>query len=196
MSKKYESLAKDILRLVGEASNITQLAHCATRLRFNIKDKSLIEKEAIEELDDVMGTSWFGDQFQIIIGMHVGDVYDILCEVGGIARADAIKENLDEKGKFSIAKVFETISASLLPVAISLIGFGMIKLLLTVLPMMHLLTAESQTYQVLSWVSDTAFYFLPVAVGYTTAVKFNATPLMGVFVGAILINPTFVANSK
>ncbi|EOS30086.1 hypothetical protein C807_02481 [Lachnospiraceae bacterium 28-4] len=194
MSKKYESLAKDILRLVGEASNITQLAHCATRLRFNIKDKSLIEKEAIEELDDVMGTSWFGDQFQIIIGMHVGDVYDILCEVGGIARADAIKENLDEKGKFSIAKVFETISASLLPVAISLIGFGMIKLLLTVLPMMHLLTAESQTYQVLSWVSDTAFYFLPVAVGYTTAVKFNATPLMGVFVGAILINPTFVAN--
>lgn len=194
MAKKYEKLANEILELIGTSANVSKFTHCATRLRFNVKDKSRVAKETIETLDGVVGSNWFGDQFQIIIGGHVGDVYDVLCEVGQLKKNEAVSENLDAPEKLSIVKVFETISACLQPVAFILIGFGMLKLLLTLLPMLHLLSAEGPTYQVLSWVSDTAFYFLPVIIGYTTAVKFDASPLMGMMMGAILINPTFMSN--
>ena len=194
MAKNYEKLANEILELVGTSANITHFTHCATRLRFNVKDKSLIQKEKIEELDGVVGSNWFGDQFQIIIGGQVGEVYDVLCEIGHLKKNEAIPENLDTPKKLTIVKVFETISSCLQPVAFILIGFGMLKLLLTVLPMLKVMSVDGPTYQTLSWVSDTAFYFLPVIIGYTTAVKFKASPLMGMMIGAMLINPTFVSN--
>lgn len=194
MAKNFDKLAKDILELIGGPNNIAQFMHCATRLRFNVKDKSRIRKEEIEALDGVFGSNWFGDQFQVIIGKEVENVYIAICKAAGLKEAEASKENLDKPDKFSVVKVFETISSCLQPVAVALIGFGMFKLLLTVLPLLHLLAVESSTYQVLSWVSDTAFYFFPVVLGYTTAVKCGASPVMGILLGAILINPTFVSN--
>ena len=111
MAKNYEKLANEILELVGTSANITHFTHCATRLRFNVKDKSLIQKEKIEELDGVVGSNWFGDQFQIIIGGQVGEVYDVLCEIGHLKKNEAIPENLDTPKKLTIVKVFETISS-------------------------------------------------------------------------------------
>ena len=48
MAKNYEKLANEILELVGTSANITHFTHCATRLRFNVKDKSLIQKEKLK----------------------------------------------------------------------------------------------------------------------------------------------------
>lgn len=104
MAKKYEKLANEILELIGTSANVSKFTHCATRLRFNVKDKSRVAKETIETLDGVVGSNWFGDQFQIIIGGHVGDVYDVLCEVGQLKKNEAVSENLDAPEKFSIVK--------------------------------------------------------------------------------------------
>lgn len=120
MAKNYDKLAKDILGLIGGPNNIAQFMHCATRLRFNVKDKSQIKKEEVEVLDGVFGSNWFGDQFQVIIGKEVEHVYRAICKAAGLNEAEAIKENLDETKKFSVVKVFETISSCLQPVAVAL----------------------------------------------------------------------------
>lgn len=65
--EKYEDLANSVIDLVGGKENITFFTHCITRLRFNVKDKSLVKKEAIEQVQGVMGCQWSGEQLQIII---------------------------------------------------------------------------------------------------------------------------------
>lgn len=93
--KNYEEMSEQILTLVGGAGNISQFTHCVTRLRFNVRDKSTVQSEAIGEVKGVMGTQWSGEQFQIIIGGEVGDVYKTLCRLGGFREEAAIDENLD-----------------------------------------------------------------------------------------------------
>lgn len=36
-------LAAEILEMVGGADNVTFVAHCMTRLRFNLKDESIVD---------------------------------------------------------------------------------------------------------------------------------------------------------
>ena len=45
----YESVAKKILQRVGGAENVTGLVHCMTRLRFNLKDESIVDDEAVKK---------------------------------------------------------------------------------------------------------------------------------------------------
>ena len=92
MAKKerYEDLANSVIDLVGGKDNITFFTHCITRLRFNVKDKSLVKKEDIEQVQGVMGSQWSGEQLQIIIGQAVGDAYQLICKKTGLAQQDAI----------------------------------------------------------------------------------------------------------
>ncbi len=113
MAKKdrYEELAAGILDLVGGKDNVAFFTHCVTRLRFNLKDKSLVKKEEIEKISSVMGCQWSGDQLQIIIGQAVGDAYQLICEKTGLAAQETVNENLDGPGKkFSPNMILESIA--------------------------------------------------------------------------------------
>ena len=68
---KYEAIAPQILELVGGKDNIRSFAHCMTRLRFNVKDRGLVDADKIGKLPGCMGTQWAGDQLQVIIGQAV-----------------------------------------------------------------------------------------------------------------------------
>ena len=76
--KNYEALADEIIEVMGGKENMTFFIHCLTRLRFNVKDKGLIDNEKLKNIKGVVGSQWQGDQFQIIIGQHVGDVLTLL----------------------------------------------------------------------------------------------------------------------
>lgn len=78
----YESVAKKILQRVGGAENVTGLVHCMTRLRFNLKDESIVDDEAVKKTKGVMGVMKKGGQYQIIIGNDVGYVYEELNKLG------------------------------------------------------------------------------------------------------------------
>ena len=74
MSKKnYDELADKLLVLVGEKENINNLTHCVTRLRFNLKDRGVVELNDINKIEGVLGSQWSGDQLQVIIGQNVND---------------------------------------------------------------------------------------------------------------------------
>lgn len=51
----YESTAKKILQRVGGKENVISLVHCMTRLRFTLKDESLVDDEAVKKTKGVMG---------------------------------------------------------------------------------------------------------------------------------------------
>lgn len=190
-----KQLASQIITNVGGKENITTAVHCMTRLRLNVKDKSQVNADTISKLKNVIGAQWSGDQFQVIIGQEVGDVYKEVIAQTGLASEAAIQENLDDqKKKFSFGSIIDAISGCLIPAIPIVTGAGMLKVVLIFATMFGWMTADAPTYQVLSFVSDAGFYFLPVFVGAFAAKKFNTNVGMGMFVGAMLLHPTFVSN--
>lgn len=75
-----------------------------------------------------------------------------------------------------------------------LMGAGMIKIIIMLLNMAGWLASDNSTYIVLNFAADAAFYFLPIFVGGMAAKKFKATPVLGMFLGAILVHPTFISS--
>ncbi len=196
MAKKerYEELAAKVLELIGGKDNISNFGHCMTRLRFNLKDTSVVKLNEIEKIDGVIGVQWSNEQLQIIIGQSVGEAYKLICEKAGIAVEKAIDENLDNKKKFSFGAIIDGISGSLMPIIPLIIGAGMLKVIVILGEMFGFLVAKTPTHTVLSFAADAGFYFLPIFLGATAANKFKTNMGLGMLLGAILIHPTFVAN--
>ncbi len=198
MSKKekYDELAVNVLELVGGKDNISYLGHCMTRLRFQLKDKSIINLSEIQKLSGVVGAQWSNEQLQIIIGQSVGEVYSIVAAKAGLQMEKAIDENLDKgkKKRISFAAIIDGITGSLIPLLPAIIGAGMLKVVIILGELTGLLTPEMPTHAVLTFASDAGFYFLPIFLGATSANKFKANMGLGMLLGAIMIHPTMVAN--
>ena len=114
--KNYEEMSRQILALVGGKENLAQLAHCVTRLRIAVKDKGLVQDDKIKAVSGVVGTQWLGDQYQIIIGTDVEQLYPVVCAAAGMREETAIAENLDrEKKPFRLKDVGNRILGYLSP---------------------------------------------------------------------------------
>lgn len=199
MNKKYEELSKVIVSSVGGKENVIYFQHCTTRLRFNLKDRGLVDLAAIEELPKVMGVQWSNDELQIIIGPAVAEVYGAICEYGGFQREAAVDETLDannEKKKLTpksiLTGMMDGISGSITPLIPMMIGGGMIKVIYILANMAGILPETSTTYQILFWLGDAFIYFFPVFLGATAAKKFGANQGVGMLLGALLIYPGFI----
>lgn len=194
---KYETLASEVLDKVGGKQNVTYVAHCMTRLRFNLKDESKIKQEEIKALKGVLGCQFSGGQFQVIIGQTVEHVYKSLCELGNFAMNEAIQADVVKK-KITIKNIGGTILDSLAGCVVPLIPLmmaaSMFKMLVAVLGpgMLHLISETSDVFKLFTFVGDAGFYFFPIVLGYTASKKFGATPVVGMFLGAIMMHPTFV----
>ncbi len=190
---KYDDLAKAIPELVGGLDNVTFFTHCVTRLRFDVKDKSLIDLNRVKKAPSAKGAQWSGNQLQIIIGGGVEEAYDCVSKATGLGnKKSGNNDDGAEKKKFRPAAIMEFIAACITPVVTLLIGTGMIKVLMLLGTMLGLISDQSSTYQVLSFVSDSAFYFLPVFIGHAAAAKLEMNPYMGALLGAMLLHPNFI----
>ncbi|MBM7587269.1 PTS system beta-glucosides-specific IIC component [Bacillus pakistanensis] len=182
----YETIGKEILQNVGGEENISSLVHCATRLRFKLNDTNKANQQALEEMDGVLSVVQGGGQYQVVIGSHVSDVYQEIIKVANIgANADSSNES---KGSIT-SQIFDVISRSFSPLLGALAGAGMLKALLTVLTMLGWLTSESGTYLILSAAGNAVFYFLPIFLGITLAIRLGANPYVGGSIGAALLEP-------
>ena len=190
----YENLAKQILKNVGGQENVSNLTHCATRLRFNLKDLSKANTEAIKKTKGVMGVVDKGAQYQIIIGSDVASVYKELLKIGNF-QSSSSKNDGEKKG---LDKIFDIIAGTFTPILPPLTAAGMLKAVLVLLTTFGLMSKESQTYYILSFMADAIFFLFPVALGYTAAVKFKCNPFMGILMGGIMIHPNWTAlvNAK
>ena len=193
----YQELAKEILSQVGGKENIQQLTHCATRLRFVLNDNSKANTDALKKTKGVVGVAEAGGQYQVIIGSDVQSVYRPLMDLTGL-REDA-SANTDEPHKSPLEKILAVISGIFTPILPIITAAGMIKAVLSILVVFKIVTTKDQNYQVLNFIGDAGFYFLPVFLGGTAAKQFKANTYLGMLMGATLLHPTFtamVANFK
>lgn len=199
MNKKFDKLSENFLTLVGGKENISYFTHCVTRLRVTVKDKSRVNKDDVEKMSGVIGTQWAGEQFQIIIGNEVGDVYKAICDKYDLKEESAIDENLDApknigvKGLFS--RLLETISSILAPVIPAIVACGLLQGLLYSFQSFGWIDPSSETYQFFFSCSTAAFTFLPVLVAYSAGKRFKTNQVLAATTAAIIMLPSLAAMS-
>ena len=198
-NQNYNELAAEILKLIGGKENISFFTHCVTRLRFNLKDQSLADEEAIGKLNGVLGTKIQNGQFQVIIGNKVNEVYAAFCELAGLEKKDSINENLDlgiaEKKKFTPGMLLEIISGCFAPVIPAFAGAGVLKGILTLVSTYGLMSGDSGLYIMMNAAADAVFYFLPFILAYTSAKKFKVNEVMALVIAGIYMYPTILNNA-
>ena len=203
------STAEAILEAVGGAGNITHLTHCATRLRFELNDASVIDKDAVEAIDGVMGAvPQSGDRYQIIIGGAVQGVYNDIMNLpqmagggsapsGGQSDAD-VKAAVRAKARGKNALIdafFEYLSDSFRPLLPVLLGASLILAALAVLEAFKVVNTHAEVIP--SWLGFTnsmwraVFYFLPAMVAYNASKKLNVDPWVGTTIILALLTPNF-----
>lgn len=198
---KSSKIASSLLELVGGKQNISDVFHCMTRLRFNLKDVSLANLEEIKKVDGVLGVQIVSGEIQVIIGAGVEPVYNDVIAMTGLAETAAIQENLDPdvapkvkgvKGFFSsLFNVFSATFSPLVPLFVVVGIFNMIAVLIG--PQFFKLVAEdSAIYKNFYYVGQAILYFLPILVAYTAARRFKCNPLISIALAGILLYPEFI----
>ncbi len=195
-----KQIAADVLEAVGGKSNVSFVTHCMTRLRFTLKDRTVPDAAAVKKIAGVLGAQESGGQFQVIIGQNVPKVYDELCAMGGFAKQAAIDENLDapaEKLTPSVVgkRIMNYLAGSMTPMIPVLLAAGLFKTVGVVLgpTMMGVLAADSDVVRLMDMIYNAAFYFMPIYLGYNAAKQIGLTPILGAFLGGMLIEPNFSA---
>lgn len=187
---KYENLSKQIIKAVGGKNNIISVVHCATRLRFTLKDESKANDEEVKAIKEVLSLVKKGGQYQLVIGNNVDLVYNDLVKIANINPKPDKKEK-DDRSVFD--KIIGSITGSIAPVIPLLAGCGIGKVLLLVLTMLGVLAKESQTYMILNFIFDTGFYFMPGFVGFSAAKIFGSNQYLGAFLGLVTVHPDWVS---
>ena len=188
----YQSLAKKILERVGGKENVVSLIHCMTRLRFTLKDESVVDDELVKKTKGVMGVMKKAGQYQIIIGNDVANVYNELQKLGNFSNQKVTQPQKQENRNI-LSMLMDTISGIMTPVIPALIGAAMMKVLLTVLPMLGVLDTSGQTYQILNVIGDGAFFFMPVLIAISASQKFGTNMYYAASLALIMLHPNFIS---
>ena len=203
------STPQAILDAVGGAENITHLTHCATRLRFELKDASVVDKATVEKIPGVMGAvPQSGDRYQIIIGGAVQSVYNDIMKLPAMAgsASSSAKSDADVKaaarakarGKNAyVDAFFEYLSDAFRPLLPVLLGASLILALIAVLEAFGVVDTHAKVLP--AWLVFTntmwrsVFYFLPAMVAYNAAKKLDIDPWVGAAVVLALLTPEYTA---
>jgi len=196
----YNSVATDLLQKIGGKNNIITLTHCATRLRFSLVDNNKANKQQIQEMNGVLSVVESGGQFQVIIGNKVSHVYrelSLLLESSSDKQLTPDSGTTPEKNKKKnqsiISTVFDLVSGSLSPLIGVMAGSGILKAVIVLLTMANVLDEKSSTWAILTAISNAVFYFLPILLGVSAALKMGASAYIGGVIGASLMEPNFTA---
>ncbi|GLR10593.1 PTS beta-glucoside transporter subunit IIABC [Mixta theicola] len=187
----YQQLARDIISGVGGRANIISVMHCATRLRFKLKDLTLAESERLKTHPGIIMVVVSGGQFQVVIGNHVHDVYKEICLQNGSGE-DAVPVAKAEKSGNLFNRLIDIISAIFTPFLGVMAGSGILKGLLALCVACGWLTTDSGTYQIWYVASDALFYFFPLVLGYTAGKKFGGSPFLTMAIGGALTHPLMI----
>lgn len=205
-----QSTAAAIVDEVGGPGNIISLTHCATRLRFELKDAGKVNQDALEKISGVMGAvPQSGDRYQVVIGGAVQGVYtDIMnlpamAQTGRAGTSDAdVKAAARAKARGKVAwldSFFEYLSDSFRPLLGVLLGASLIIAFAAVLDALGIVDFRAAdkpaTWVFVDSMWRAVFYFLPIMVAYNAAKKLNIDPWVGATVMAAVMTPEFISLS-
>jgi PTS system beta-glucosides-specific IIC component len=189
---EYQALAKDILGHVGGKENIVSLVHCATRLRFKLKDNKKGNAEELKKNPGIIMVVESGGQFQVVIGNHVNDVWQAVRHEARLTD-DTPVDTHDTGEKVSLfSKFIDIVSSIFTPFIGILAASGILKGLLALAIVCGWLTTDSGTYKIWFAASDALFFFFPLVLGYTAGKKFGGNPFITMIIGGSLVHPMMI----
>ena len=194
---KYKQLAADIIEKVGGEDNIAEMSHCMTRLRLSLKDDQLVNKEALEQLPEVMRVVLLGGQYQIVLGGIVDEVFEeasgLVSEKVNVSTA-MIQENLDaevRKGNV-LERLISLLSGIVTPIIPAMLAAGFITAVAK-LAVLAGIPEDNSTIQLLSVAGDVLYGFFPIIIGWSAAKYFKANIAVTLMVVGLLVYPHFTA---
>ena len=191
-------IAQEVIEAVGGTENIQSVAHCATRLRIMVKDKEKIDEARVENIDKVKGAFFNSGQFQIIFGTGtVNKIYEEVSKLGvnEVSKSEMKEETKGQGNKFQqVIRTFGDVFVPIIPVLVATGLFMGLRGLLTQETILGLigLTPDSINENCILYtqiLTDTAFAFLPALVAWSAFKVFGGSPVIGIVLGLMLVNP-------
>ncbi len=194
----YKDSAEQIIALVGGPENILTIKHCMTRLRLVLKDETIADDNQVKQVPGVLGVSHGSGQYMVILGTTVSKYYDaaqeLLQSVSHVQEPE--KKTINAARRRNVINSIAEISSSIF---VPLIGIMMLSKLLagimSALVSFGVLDPASATYTILNALSNAAYYYMPIMVGYSASVRMGLPPLEGMLIGAALMYPTLLSGS-
>lgn len=184
-----QELAGKIVELVGGEGNISDLTHCATRLRFNLKDNDKAKLSALSNLEGVLTAQIKNGQTQVVIGAKVNAIFNEVLSMVHLSNDGA---EMKEKPKNKISAVIETIAGVFSPTLPVLVGCGMFKAIVSLLTNCGIASADASYMLVFSMIGDLIFYFFPFFLAVSCARKFKVSEYMAIALAAAYMYPTIM----
>ena len=188
----YKDTAQQVVDNIGGKKNIEHAWHCVTRLRFNLSDKNDVQMEEIKKIPGVMGAQFSGEQFQVIIGNTVDDVFEEVEAIIGTGNGKQ-SQNSDEG---IVSKIFDAISGIFTPIIPALAGTGLLKGFLALAVILNLMAPDSPTYLLLYGLSDTVLYFFPMLLAVSAAEKFRTSKFLAMTIAGAMMYPTYLSAAQ
>ncbi|WP_424449129.1 glucose PTS transporter subunit IIA [Microbacterium arborescens] len=207
------SPAESIVDAVGGPGNIESLTHCATRLRFQLRDSSNVDQSTVEAIPGVMGAvPQAGNRYQVVIGGAVQNVYNdinALPAMSGTGGGAVDEDDMDsvkarERAKGPRGKVawldslFEFLSDSFRPILGALLGASLFITFMALMATLGVIPAWNApgvtlepSWQFVNLMWQCVFIFLPLMVAYNAAKKVGADPWVGFAIMAVVMLPGF-----
>lgn len=184
----YEELNTKILELVGGKENIKSVAHCMTRLRFNLNDRQIAKTDAIKDIDGVVDVVSNEVAYQIIIGTHVTEVYNELMEMIGDNRNVPHNPARPKMIKGFAQSILAAISETMTSILEVLMAAGIIAGFMAILSLTGVVSAESPTYMIFDTLRGSVFHFLPVLIAASAAKRAQINPYLAIVLAVTLLS--------
>ncbi|WP_313677231.1 PTS cellobiose/arbutin/salicin transporter subunit IIBC [Pantoea vagans] len=191
MPMNYAEVSRAIVDALGGLTNIEAVTHCMTRLRFVVKDESQVDYPRLKAIRGVMGVVHNDTQCQVIIGNNVSQAYQAVLALGspGAVTTEPVKRKITLRGIG--AGILDALVGTMSPLIPAIIGGSMVKLL-AILDMAGVFEKGSSTLVILNVIGDGAFFFLPIMVAASAALKFKTNMSLAIAIAGVLVHPNFV----
>lgn len=190
MAIDYRKTAELLVKELGGDENILNAAHCATRLRFILKDESVVNKDKVSKIPGVITVVQAGGQYQVVIGNHVKDAYNFVME---LIHVDENNTSVSNKKAGVFNRIIDVISSIFAPFLYTLAACGILQGILGILVALNAIDTSGGTYRILNFISWTAFTFLPVLIAVTASKKFGVNTYVAVVIACALVCPDYIA---
>lgn len=192
-----EMIAKEIIAAVGGKENISSVAHCATRLRLEVKNEEQIDKDTVENIKKVKGAFFNSGQYQVILGTGtVNKIYDeVNLLLGNISPNEGSEKVQDQQNPVKkVIRIFGDVFVPIIPVLVATGLFMGLRGLLTQPQVLSIFgmapdTINENFLMYTQILTDTAFAFLPALIAWSTFKVFGGSPVIGIVLGLMLVNP-------
>ncbi|WP_280771341.1 sucrose-specific PTS transporter subunit IIBC [Salipaludibacillus daqingensis] len=198
MSDENRKIAEELIEAIGGLENIDSVAHCATRLRVMVKDKEKIDQKKVEDLDKVKGAFYNAGQFQVIFGTGtVNRIHEQVIALGAPESSKSEQKQEAKKQGNSIQRLLRTFGDIFVPIIPVLVATGLFMGLRGLLTQEQILGIFGTSPEAIpdnfilytQVLTDTAFAFLPALIAWSAFRVFGGSPVIGIVLGLMLVNP-------